>query len=296
MKHFATNRCYKKRAKRRGSSSQCCPARTFVSFPQSRSRRFARQAAKTRVRAHVGSLLPRTARLRADKLYRLTEKLFERARANPVLTKSAISHRNSTTIFWRGSRLAPPSGAYLTEDGRAARAKFWADVAEQTPKTLGGNMLDTGLWVSHAAAPMAGLSWPSLDEEERYHCKEAVPLDLDRGAPGGAKTEKSDRRRERFTAGWPIGGKGRQAAMRFASKAASTEIGAGLDQFLALMPWAHEADGRAALQQRAAGSAGSSVRLEGSDGARQFRILHLVGRLLRIKPAADTLLAFGPMR
>lgn|GEM_PF-6277150 len=131
-----------------------------------------------------------------------------------MLTKSATSHRNSTTIFWRGSTLAPPSGAYLTEDGRAARAKFWADVAEQTPKTLGGNTLDTGLWVSHAAAPMAGLSWPSLDEEERYQCKEAVPPDLDRGAPGGAKTEKPDRRRERFTAGRPIGGKGRQAAMR----------------------------------------------------------------------------------
>ena len=66
------------------------------------------------------------------------------------------------------------SGTYLTEDGRAARTKFWADVAEQTRKTLGGKTLDTGLWASHAAAQMAGLSWPSLDEEERYQCKEAV--------------------------------------------------------------------------------------------------------------------------
>ncbi|WP_413251196.1 DUF6538 domain-containing protein [Shinella zoogloeoides] len=51
----------------------------------------------------LGACSTRTARLRADELYRLTEKLFERARANPMLAKSATSHRNSTTIFWRGS-------------------------------------------------------------------------------------------------------------------------------------------------------------------------------------------------
>jgi len=47
-----------------------------------------------------------------------------------------------------------------------------------------------------------------------YEPKSAAPPDLDRGTPGGAETEKPDRRRERFTASRPHRGEDWPAAMR----------------------------------------------------------------------------------
>ncbi|MEW9616452.1 DUF6538 domain-containing protein [Shinella sp. S4-D37] len=46
----------------------------------------------------LGACSPRTARLRADELYRLTEKLFGRARAIPILTDDEITRLRRTLV------------------------------------------------------------------------------------------------------------------------------------------------------------------------------------------------------
>ncbi|WP_148259295.1 hypothetical protein [Polymorphum gilvum] len=63
---------------------------------------------------------------------------------------------------------------YLTEDGRAARARYWGGVAQETKKSLGGNMLDHGITTAQMTARMVGLTWRDLDEAERHQCKEVV--------------------------------------------------------------------------------------------------------------------------
>ena len=63
---------------------------------------------------------------------------------------------------------------YLTEDGRAARASYWGNVAQQTKNSLGGNTLDHGIATAQMAARMAGLTWSELHEAERHQCKEVV--------------------------------------------------------------------------------------------------------------------------
>ncbi|WP_051758741.1 site-specific integrase [Shinella sp. DD12] len=176
MKRFATNRRYKGER-----SSLAVPSNVVRRGRMFHFRRVVPADLRDRLKRRefvrtLGACSPRTARLRADELYRLTEKLFERARANPMLTDDEITRlaQQFYNHILAREHAGRASGAYLEEDARAARAKFWSDVAEQTRKTLGGNTLDTGLWASQAAAQMAGLSWPSLDEEERHQCKEAV--------------------------------------------------------------------------------------------------------------------------
>lgn len=71
-------------------------------------------------------------------------------------------------------RTVRASGMYLTEDGRAARARYWGDVAQETKKSLGGNMLDHGITTAQMTARMIGLTWSDLDEAERHQCKEVV--------------------------------------------------------------------------------------------------------------------------
>ncbi|WP_460930020.1 DUF6538 domain-containing protein [Shinella zoogloeoides] len=160
MKRFATNCRYKgERSSLAVPSNVVRRGRMFhflrVVSADLRDRLKRREFVRTLV-----ACSPRTARLRADELYRLTEKLFERARANPMLTDDEVT-RLAQQFFnhiLATEHAGRASGAHLKEDARAARAKFWSGVAEQTRKTLGSNTLDTGLWASQAAAQMAGLS------------------------------------------------------------------------------------------------------------------------------------------
>jgi len=124
----------------------------------------------------LGACGPKDARLRADELYWLSEQLFETARANPMLTQDqlALLAQSFYNHVLERERTVRASGMYLTEDGRAARARYWGDVAQQTKKSLGGNMLDHGITTAQMTARMVGLTWSDLDEAERHQCKEVV--------------------------------------------------------------------------------------------------------------------------
>lgn len=124
----------------------------------------------------LGACDPKTARLRADELYWLSEQLFETARADPMLTQDQLAHLAQSFynhILERESDLRV-SGAYFTNDGRIARAGYWGKVAAQVRASLGSNTLDHGLDTAIMSAHLAGLKWADLNEVERNQCKEAV--------------------------------------------------------------------------------------------------------------------------
>lgn len=124
----------------------------------------------------LGACGPRSARLRADELYWLSEQLFETARANPMLTQDQLAHlaQSFYNHILERERTARASGMYLTKDGRIARANYWGNVAEQVRDSLGGNTLDHGSDAARMSARLAGLSWDHLNEAERHQCKEVV--------------------------------------------------------------------------------------------------------------------------
>ncbi|WP_186415487.1 site-specific integrase [Pannonibacter sp. P2PFMT1] len=124
----------------------------------------------------LGACGPKVARLRADELYWLSEQLFETARANPMLTQDqlALLAQSFYNHILERERTVRASGMYLTEDGRAARARYWGDVAKEAKKSLGANMLDHGITTAQMTARMVGLNWSDLDEAERHQCKEVV--------------------------------------------------------------------------------------------------------------------------
>jgi hypothetical protein len=124
----------------------------------------------------LGACGPKEARLRADELYWLSEQLFETARTNPMLTQDQLAHlaQSFYNHVLERERALRASGIYLTEQGRAARASYWGNVAQETKKSLGGNMLDLGITTAQITARMVGLTWSDLDEAERHQCKEVV--------------------------------------------------------------------------------------------------------------------------
>ncbi|WPE22356.1 hypothetical protein ShzoTeo12_35710 (plasmid) [Shinella zoogloeoides] len=202
------------RAKRRGSSFQCCPARTYVSFPQSRARQFARQAEKTRVRAHVGSLLHENGAAASGRTISAHRKTFrESPRKSHACQIGHLAQEFYNHILAR-EHAGRASGAYLTEDGRCRTRQILGRRSRTNAENPWRQCARYRALGIPCRRPDGRFVWPSLDEEERYQCKEAVPPDLDRGAPGGAKTEKPDCRRERFTASRPHRGEGWPATMR----------------------------------------------------------------------------------
>lgn len=93
-----------------------------------------------------------------------------------MLTQDQLAHlaQSFYNHVLERERALRASGIYLTEQGRAARASYWGNVAQETKKSLGGNMLDLGITTAQLTARMVGLTWSDLDEAERHQCKEVV--------------------------------------------------------------------------------------------------------------------------